>query len=79
MKKLTIVQFAAACHGKERKQPTVQDVKQKETPGAGNQSGTKLTRFLACGLSRSADFVEVPKLCSYISISYQMYFSVIYS
>ena len=36
-KELTIVQSAAVRHRKERKQPTIQDVKQKENPGAENR------------------------------------------
>ena len=36
---LPLTQSAAVSRGKEWKQSTIQDVKQKETPGAGNQHG----------------------------------------
>ena len=39
LNKINTIESATVSHKKERKQPTIQDVKQKETPGAGNQHG----------------------------------------
>ena len=62
-KELTIVQTAAVSRGKEQKQPTIQDVKQKDNPGAENltifrHAARAAQRILLKCLPRRKSFYE---------------------